>query len=458
MRRGYAARVRVRAILACTVAVASLVAAAPAATAAAIVRNPGNPRYDVHLRTGRLGHVWSGSETVTFTNVGTLPLADLWIRLWSNGVTGCSPLAIEATLTAGGIQEGELAQRCTAMHVTLDDPVASGADGSLTMDLRIEVPARNDRFGHHDGLTYVGTALPTLAINDDDGWHLDPFVDIGESFYSVVGDYHVVLGTPLGLNTPTTGTAVTSTTTATRRVATYEAQEVRDFEWAAGELNRRTATAAGGTRIRVWYLPSQTSRSAADHALTNAVRAMRTFSDAFGSFPYPEMDVVLSAFTAFGGMEYPTIIFTNPDRLTVAHELAHQWWYGIVGDDQFAEPWLDESFATWSQYLPFDPWVGCRIRDWPSSTVRLTDDMAYWDAHRDQYWVIYTQGGCMLASLAGRFGRTRFQEILRGYADANRLGIARTQDFQAAIESAAATDLPGFDAAAFWDRWRVLPD
>ncbi|MDP9327992.1 MAG: M1 family metallopeptidase [Actinomycetota bacterium] len=449
---------RVRSILACGVVVVSLLTSAPAAAAVAIVRNPGNPGYDVHLRTGRLGHAWTGSETVTFTNVGAVPLADLWIRLWSNGVVGCSALAIEATLTAGGTQEGGLAQDCTALHVTLDDPVASGADGSLAMDLRIEVPERNDRFGHHDGLTYVGTALPTLAINDDDGWHLDPFVDIAESFYSVVGDYRVVLGVPVGMDTPTTGTAAATTTTARRRVTTYEAEDVRDFEWAAGDLTRRAVTAAGGTRIRVWYLPRQTSRNAADRALTNAVRAMRTFSDAFGPFPYPEMDVVLSAFTSFGGMEYPTIVFTNPDRLTVAHELAHQWWYGIVGDDQFDEPWLDESFATWSMYLPFGPWVGCRIRDWPSPTVRLTADMAYWDTHRNQYWVIYSQGGCMLANLAGRFGRTRFLEILHGYADANRLGIARTEDFQATIESAAATDLPGFDAVAFWDRWRVWPD
>jgi aminopeptidase N len=262
---------------------------------------------------------------------------------------------------------------------------------------------------------------------------------------------------PAGLDTPTTGVATGTTTTTTRRVTTYEAADVRDFEWAAGQLTKRVATTADGTKIRAWYLPSQTTGGKATQALADAVTTMERYHDAFGAFPYPEMDVVLAAFTTFGGMEYPTIVFTNPDRITVSHELGHQYWYGIVGDDQFNEPWLDESFATWSSYLPFNPWVGCSIRNWPSATARLTNDMAYWVAHQNEYWVIYEQGGCMLANLARRFGLSRFVQILHDYAGANHLGIVRTADFQAAIEAAAATDLPGFDATAFWNHWRVLP-
>src|SRR6185436_12884574 len=105
------------------------------ASAGAIVRNPGDPRYDVQLRSGKTGHVWTGTETVTFTNLDAAPLTDLWIRLWSNGVRGCFAQAIDASVTAGGTQQGDLAQDCTAMHVTLDAPVAQDADGSLTFDV-----------------------------------------------------------------------------------------------------------------------------------------------------------------------------------------------------------------------------------------------------------------------------------------------------------------------------------
>ena len=78
------------------------------------------------------------------------------------------------------------------------------------MRVTIDLPKRNDRFGYHGGLALVGTALPTLAVHDDLGWHLDPYVDLGESFYSIVGAYEVTLNVPKGLRTPATGVAVAS--------------------------------------------------------------------------------------------------------------------------------------------------------------------------------------------------------------------------------------------------------
>ena len=81
--------------------------------------------------------------------------------------------------------------------------------------------------------------------------------------------------------------------------------------------------------------------------------------------------------------------------------------------------------------------------------------MAYWNAHTNQYWVIYDGGGCLLANLAHRFGTTRFVNILERYAADHWLGVARTTDFQAAIEAAAAKHLPGLDMDAYWATWRV---
>jgi hypothetical protein len=98
------------------------------------------------------------------------------------------------------------------------------------------------------GLALLGTALPTLAIHDDLGWHLDPFVDLGESFYSIVGDYQVTLNVPSTLRTPTTGVAVASQTAGARRITTYVAHHVRDFEWAAGRL-ATVHGRSGGTEV-----------------------------------------------------------------------------------------------------------------------------------------------------------------------------------------------------------------
>jgi hypothetical protein len=409
----------------------------------------------VHLVSGTLGHAWVGSETIGFTNPGPADLSTIYLRLWSNGVLGCQPQnSIVISQVTGGTAQAPTVN-CTAVRVDLDTPVAPGARAKIGMQVRIEVPARNDRFGYYHGLALFGTALPTLAINDDAGWHLDPFIDLGESFYSVVGDYHVSMWMPAKVKVATTGIATLSGSSSDgHHGATYVARQVRDFEWAAGPLRQRVGH-AGDTRVVVSYVPSITSTQTAIAAMGVARHSLPALGTAFGRFPYPEMDVVLTSFNTFGGMEYPTIIFTNPGKFTISHELSHQWWYGIVGDDQFHEPWLDESFATWSEFLPYGGWRRCGGYHFPSAGARITNDMTYWNAHPNQYDTIYSGGGCMLAALAYRFGYDRFVHILHGYAAAHWLGITRTGNFKATIGRAAARYLPGFNVAAFWTKWRV---
>ncbi len=442
--------------IAAFIALASALALQPAApaTAAAIVRDPGAPRYVTHLSTGSLGHVWTGTHRIAFTNLDAAPLDTIYLRLWSNGVLGCAAGSIQISNLQGGTI-ASTTQRCTAVEVTLEAPLAQGERAAISMDLSIAVPNENDRFGYHRGLALVGTALPTLAIRDDAGWHLDPFVNLGESFYSVVGSYRVTLETPLALDTPATGMLVGRTAAgAGREARTYAVRDVRDFAWAAGHLRSMSAR-SGATRVVVSFQPEAVSDRMAAVRLRDAVRSMRTFSAAFGAYPYPEIDVVLAGHATFGGMEYPTVVFTDTARLTISHELAHQWWYGIVGDDEYTEPWLDESFATWSQYLPFDPWRACKRYVFPGAGARITNDMGYWDAHRGEYGTIYGGGGCLLANLVHRFGLQRFTAILRAYAARHWLGVARTAEFKARIEAAAARRLPGLDMAAYWARWRV---
>jgi hypothetical protein len=418
-----------------------------------VIRNPGAPSYVVSLRGDSVGHVWRGMESIGFTNLDAEPLTTIWLRLWSNGVKGCGAQAIAVTQMQGGTA-GDLSHNCTALAVDLDSPVEQGEEATISMRVTIDLPKKNDRFGYHGGVALLGTALPTLAVHDDLGWHLDPFADLGESFYSIVGDYRVTLNVPAALRTPTTGTVAASQTEGGRRVTTYVAHHVRDFEWAAA----RFATihgSSGGTEVVVSYRSHDLTRRAAKKALGYSVRSLDTYSEGFGTFPYPEMDVVLTGFTSFGGMEYPTIIFTNPGKITIAHELGHQYWYGIVGDDQFSSPWLDESFATWTSYLPFGGWKKCGPYLWPSSGARITNDMGYWLAHQSEYDTIYGGGGCLLADLADRFGLDRFVEILHDYARDHWFGVTRTEDFKSAIEAAATADGLAFDPAAYWDRWRV---
>ncbi|MGZ8613778.1 MAG: M1 family metallopeptidase [Actinomycetota bacterium] len=437
-----------------SMSVASL--AVPAVAGSPVVRTPARASYDVHLRSGAAGKTWRGRGSVTFTNVASESLPEVYLRVWSNGVLGCDPRSI----TISDVQGGEVTDErlgCTELEVTLDEPLDPSSTATISYRIDIRLPDEDDRFGFHRGLALAGSALPILAVHDDDGWHRVPFENVGESFYSVVADHEVTFVTPPGLDTATTGVVTERAQAPNGRTrTTYTAGRVRDFAWAAGRF-RTVVRSVEETDVKVSYQPDGVDRATARAAAADAVRVMESLGRAFGAYPYPEVDVVLTGFGGFGGMEYPTIVFSEPTRGTIAHELAHQWFYGTVGNDQYHDPWLDESFATWAARLPLGSRRACSGITWPSAGAALTNDMGYWADHPSQYWLTYEGGACMLANLSKRFGHERFLRFIARYAGRHHLGVARTEDFMAAIESAAARHLDGFDAAAYWDRWRVLP-
>jgi hypothetical protein len=443
------------------VALAASIAGAPAGAApagfASGPRIPDGPETTATLRTGQLGHRWRGDVQIAFHNGGGDPMDEVWLRLWPNGIEGCAgSLPVRTSGMEGGVA-GDLQVGCTALPVTLDEPVPGGGTGEIRFRIAIEVPHRNDRFGWANGLAFMGSALPALAISDANGTHLDPYSDLGESFYSQVGSYSVTLDVPEGLDTPATGTLASAVAADGRVVRTYTAADVRDFAWAAGRLRNRTDVDRSGVLIRVWHPAGREEDGRA--ALHAAVRAMNEYRRSFGPYGYAEVDVVTADYVTFGGMEYPTLVFANPNQGVIAHELAHQWWYGIVGNDEYNEPWLDEAFATWSEGLVLDrAGSGCRQRPWPSDTARISNAMDYWEAHPGEYNpVVYEQGACALSALAARFGLERFLEILADYVATHRLGFSTTDRFRSAIESAAASLPTPWDPTPFWDRWRIGP-
>ena len=138
-----------------------------------------------------------------------------------------------------------------------------------------------------------------------------------------------------------------------------------------------------GVLVKVWW-PSSITKAQADAMLTLSKSAMASHAAAYGAYPYREVDVVLGIFTRFGGMEYPQFIMTDVSNGALVHELAHQWWFGLVGDDEYTEPWLDEAFASYATDVYFGYSGGCGAPNWPSDTARITNSMAYWDTHPER--------------------------------------------------------------------------
>jgi hypothetical protein len=295
-----------------------------------------------------------------------------------------------------------------------------------------------------------------LAIHDDAGWHLDPYTPNGEAFYTTVADFTVALNHPTGVAVPATGVSSDKPAGVGRVVTTSKALRVRDFAWAVGPFQRVRGHDGHGVRVNVWWNPDNVTHAQAVHQLGVAERAMTSDGKAFGAYPYHESDVVLDGFTAFGGMEYPGFVLSVPEDEPVAHEITHNWWYGIVGDDEYHAPWLDESFTEYiTLRLLKIPIRGCELTDFPAS-YRLTRGMDFWDFDPFAYGqVVYGDGPCALAALQKRLGTTHMDHLLKTYALSHRFGFSTTHLFKLAAQREASSLPHPVSLATFWHTWRI---
>lgn len=435
-------------------ALLGLLAPGAHAAAAGVPRAPDAAVYALRLAYDARTHTLAGSERVTFRNPRSTPLRVVWLRTWPNGLASCRRPLARVTIVAGGALDARRAV-CTALRVRLARAVGPGRRGSVALRFVTRAPRVNDRFGRSGSATMLGGAVPVLAILDGSAWSLPPYSNTGEAAFTLSATWHVALDVPRGLRAATTGFE----TRAARRLAgggrrlTILAPHARDFALAIGRFAVTTTTADG---VRIRYFRQLPARPQLTTVLADAADAVRAYSGWFGPLRTPEVDVVEGAFTVFGGQEYPQLVMTVPQHWAVAHELAHQWWYGLVGDDQWHAPWLDESFATFAERRLDDDLSGCQ----PSapfagagSALPLTASMASFERDAPAYEAVVYQGGsCVLQSLRLAFGDVRFDAVVRALVASHRDGILTTDDVIAAIRTAAP---PGFDLAAWLSHARL---
>jgi aminopeptidase N len=288
-------------------------------------------------------------------------------------------------------------------------------------------------------------------VEDDRGLRLPPYSAIGETFYSLSARWEATLRLPARLRAATTGAVVSDRVRGAHRTVRVATGQARDFALAIGRLGV-TSTRVDGVRIRVF---TRMGPGVVRGASRDARRAVTTFGRRYGPYGSSELDLVVVPFR-YGGMEYPELIFAYPSRVAIVHEIAHQWWYGLVGDDQSREPWLDESFATFSheRLLPnsnlCDPARPYSLVNPKWDHIPLDSSMALFDRSPESAIgeVIYSAGSCALQRLERDIGRARMTAFFRLLQTRFRFGVMRTSDVLDAIREVA----PSYDLA----RWQRL--
>ncbi|MGE5601853.1 MAG: M1 family metallopeptidase, partial [Nitrososphaerales archaeon] len=312
----------------------------------------------------------------------------------------------------------------------------------------------------------LDTPYAPIPVYNDEGWNVETPPQNADTSFNDASFYVVRVTAPARLKLVATGVEVSRDESNDTQVVTYEQGPARDFFLAASPDYVTTTQAVGETRINTFARPGEDKGQAV--ALDAAAKALTDYNQRFGPYPYTELDVAATPMLALG-IEYPGAVgiserLYQPDyqpptgsadvvvESTVAHELAHQWFYNLVGSDQIDQPWLDEAMAQYSTWLYFVDRYGATAGDavkanWNGRWDRIDREKtpvglparAY--AEREYSPIVYGRGPLFLTALAERMGQSTFDRFLKDYSARFRWGIATTEDFKALADKACNCDL-----------------
>jgi aminopeptidase N len=190
-----------------------------------------------------------------------------------------------------------------------------------------------------------------MCVYENGNFVTDHYYAIGDPFYSEISNYEATLKTDTQGIIATSGVSSESPNGEMRFVE-INAERVRDFAVVIAKNGKILSETVGNTAVN--YIFTEDSDCAA--SLRTAIGALKTFNECFGEYPYSSLNIVQTDLI-YGGMEYPNLVYidsrlkVNVKNYTIVHEIAHQWWYGVVGNNSVACAWLDEGLTEFSTAL-----------------------------------------------------------------------------------------------------------
>ncbi len=317
---------------------------------------------------------------------------------------------------------------------------------AVEISFQSKLPEAKTRYGKYQGLTHCSYWYPILAVYDEKGWNTASFYSIGESSYSETADYLVSITLPKGETVAATGNLVREKNKGfNKKTVTYEESNIRDFAWFSASDFKVAKKEMNGITYCYYY---QGLENRDEQAVLGQCTAIFDFyGKQFGIYPYKQFGIVKTQVATSEFPELVTITDANLKdgnilRMALAHEIAHQWWYLAVGNNQREEPWLDEALASYSTHLYNESLFGDIatqidvIGRTPTQLYRLPIDSSVeqFKIMGDYGDVVYNLGCIALNDLRDKIGKANFDRVLSRYYKENLFKNAKTEDFIKTIE------------------------
>jgi hypothetical protein len=410
----------------------------------------------------------TGMEEVRYTNAEEVALDQVQLRLFPNILGG--EMTISNLSVDGGSVTPRYALSNSVLIVPLSAPLAPAQNIILRMDFAITVPRELElNYGvlaYFADVLALAHAYPMIAVYDDEGWNAEIPPQSGDMTYSDTAFFLVKITAPKGVTVVTSGRQIGASETADLQTLSVASGPARDFYLAGSPRYEKISQTFGEVTIHSYALPRD--QEGAQMAVDVAARAIEDFSARYAPFPYTEFDIVSTPTLALG-IEYPGMIAITsriydvdreyrgtPARIymesTVAHEVGHQWFYSLVGNDQLDDPWLDESltqFATLQYYADeYGPsgeqgFRGSLEARWDNvGRANIPIGLPVAEYSPEEYGaIVYGRGPLFFVALRERMGTQVFDAFLRDYTETRSWGTSTPEFLQSLAEEHCACEL-----------------
>lgn len=434
-------------------------------------------------------NVLTASVTCDYVNNTDVPQSEVWFHLYPNayreGAKFCpvassriteaypngrsySVMKVDSVTVNGNVKDVTVAgEDENVLVVGLGATLDPTEKASIKIDYSVKLPNVRHRFGYTDKSVNLADFYPIACVYRDGAYVADPYYSTGDPFFSECASYSVSLTVPKDYECACTGEVASKTDGDNSVTYNARADKVRSFAAVLGKYQKLSGL-SGSTIVNYLYY----NDADPEGALNAAIDSIRVFGSSFGAYPYKEYTVVQTGFLQ-GGMEYPCLSMIS-DKFTgdskkdvIVHETAHQWWYGVVGNDEVRNAWLDEALAEYSTMMFYEQAEGYKYTFDGKRADALGAYMLYCETYKrsgqddtsmtravNEYadeteysYMTYVKGSLMLDDIRNTVGTKSFTDGLKNYYKNNMYKIAQPQDLIGAMEKASKRQLkPLFDS------------
>jgi hypothetical protein len=472
-------------------------------------------------------HTLKGEIEISYINNSRDELTFIYFHLWANAFKEPNTAYGQQELRTGSTRfyfakdsergyytgldftvDGEKVEwRFDSVHpdiaiVQLPNPLRNRAKVTIRTPFTLKIPASFSRLGHV-GQSYQMTQwFPKPAVYDNRGWHPMPYLDLGE-FYSEFGSFDISITLPENYVVGATGILDTESereflakkiletkgyvlqgfpkseafppSSGKMKTIRFKADKVHDFAWFADKrfhVLRDEARLPSGRTIDAWAMFTNAEADLWARGAEYVRRAVEFYSHHVGEYPYPHATAVHSALSAGGGMEYPMItVIGNSGSAkalddVITHEVGHNWFYGLLANNEREHAWLDEGMNSYYEYRYLRDYYGSRSPGQLPGFMERGTDTDFQEAgyllqarrRLDQapettsngfspinYGIgAYMKPGLALEHLEKYLGTERFDAIMQSFFKTWRFAHPYPEDLRSHFERESGKDLGWF--------------